>query len=371
MRSGGTSLLKIGFALCSVTAFSSLSAAESAPAPAPAAAPEKIEFSRSSSAPKVPRPGTGNENRLERFGNIPDRGSQAPDLSPPMAPPSSGVLPSRAATEKFLIEWDKKKNWAVPGEEEDAAANAFAKSDEKKEDGFGEDKPKTRMEQFLVGAEESKRKTPGPTRLRDLDRDNDRRDNRTLTSLDRIDKRDDRKDDGSPRDPNDNSESNGLAEFNLKNFIRQQNGMPTFLKDNPMPRASQLFRPEVNNNAFDARQLERDRTQRDARAAEFNQLIKPRLPGTFAGPSDPINAPDLTRREINPITPRSFDGSSERASFGVPPPSPASRIQDNNMFGVTGPAASSASPAVSAPLPRPDNTRSRQIIIEAPKRIGF
>jgi hypothetical protein len=291
-----------------------------------------------------------------------------------MAPPTSGVLPSRAAAEKMLIEWDKKKNWAVPvGEEEDPAANAFVKADEKKEEGFGDERPKTRMEQFLLGTDESKRKTPGQSRLRDLD--NDRRDNRTLTSMDRVDKRDerdDRKDDGSPRDPNDNSESNGLAEFNLKNFIRQQNGMPTFLKDNPMPRASQLFRPEVNNNAFDARQFERDRTQRDARAAEFNQLIKPRLPGTFAGPSDPINAPDLTRREINPITPRSFDSSSsERAGFGVPPPSPASRIQDNNMLGITGPAASSAAPAVSSPLPRPDNTRSRQIIIEAPKRIGF
>lgn len=293
-------------------------------------------------------------------------------MQTPMLPPQNML--SRAAAEKFLIEWDKKRNWAVPaGEDEQDVDYPLARRNEK-EDEFGtSDRPKSRMEQFLTGEDESRRRTPGQSRLRDLDRDSDRRDNRSLNSRDRDDLRDDRKDEKDPRDPNDNSESNGLAEFNLKNFIRQQNGMPTsFLKDNPMPRASQLFRPEIGSNAFDQRQRERERAQRDARAAEFNQMIKPRLPGTLAGPSDPINAPDLTRREVNPITPRSFDSSpSERPSFGVPPPSPASRIQDNNMLGVTGPAASSAAPAVSAPLPRPDNTRSRQIVIEAPRRIGF
>ena len=288
--------------------------------------------------------------------------------------PGGGVL-SRTAAEKYMREWDKKKNWAIPPGEDDSDGDPFGKPEEKQDDDLmTSERPKGRMEQFMSG-EESKSKTSSQSRLRDLDRDTDRRNNRDFDSRDRDgrDDRDDRarKDENSPRDPNDNSESNGLAEFNLKNFIRQQNGMPTFMKDNPLPRASQLFRSEMGN-ALDQRQLvERQKAQRDARAAEFNQMIKPRLPGSFVGPSDPINAPDLTRREINPITPRSFDsGPSERASFGTPAPSPVSRIQENNMLGVTGPAASSA-PAVTAPLPRPDNTRSRQIIIDAPRRIGF
>ncbi|HUS37743.1 MAG TPA: hypothetical protein VM680_20505 [Verrucomicrobiae bacterium] len=371
MRSGSTSLLKIAFALSSAAAFSCLRAAESAPAAAPA--PEKIEFSRASSTtPKIPRPGAQNEERLNGFGNVFDKASQAPTEMMMPAVPGGGVL-SRSAAEKYLREWDKKKNWAIPGGVDEKDTDPFAKADDKKDDDLmTSDRPKSRMEQFMSG-EESKRKTPGQARLRDLDRDTDRRNNRSFDSKDR-DKRDDRdrNDDNSPRDPNDNSESNGLAEFNLKNFIRQQNGMPTFMKDNPMPRASQLFRSDVGGALDQRLAVEREKAQRDARAAEFSQMIKPRLPGSFVGSSDPINAPDLTRREINPITPRSFDsGPSERPSFGMPAPSPASRIQDNNMLGVTGPAAAAGAPAITAPLPRPDNTRSRQIVIDAPRKIGF
>jgi len=210
--------------------------------------------------------------------------------------------------------------------------------------------------------------------LRDRDRDRDRRDNRNLDSKDKDAKSNDRDDDDRRRDPKDANESNGLAEFNLKNFIHQQDREQTFLKDNQLPKASQLFRTEIGVPET-RQQIERERTQRETRSAEFMQMLKPRGSGGgggtgFAGVNDPINSPDLSRREMNPIMPRAMEPSAmSRSPFATPPSSPSARIQENSMFGMAGPAAaSSVAPIVNTPLPRSETIPSRNIIIEPPKR---
>ena len=373
MRSARTNFLTIAFVLSSATAFPVLRAAESAPTAA-AAAPEKIEFSRSTStAPKIPRPGLKNDDRLKNYGNVQD-GPKGPEFLPPVVP-NTAVIPSKAAAKKLLEEWDRKKNWAVPTDHDKDSQDPLDEVDKPSEDNLtGPEKPKSVMAEFVTGESDPKKKTSGQSRSRDLDRNKDRRDNRLqLDDRDRDpdDRRDDNNDrDDRDRDPNDNSDSNGLAAFNLKKFIREQNGMSAF-KDQQLPRAAQLFRSEIGNNSVSSAQLEKDRADRQARSDEFMQMLKPRATGSFAG-GDPVNAPDLTRREANPVTPRSLDSSSEisRSPFNGPSQSPASRIQDNAMLGVTGPA-SSLTPAVSAPAPRPVDPTRRQIVIDAPRRIGF
>jgi hypothetical protein len=373
MRSGRTAFLKIALMFANVAAIPFGFAADSAPAPAPA--PEKIEFSSSSStAPKVPRPGVKNDELLKRFGNVREMGPTAPDLGGAIAPAVTAP-PSRAASEKMMREWDKKKNWMFPDAQDKAdASKAFTKEEEEKNDPLGE-KPKSVTERFFD--REGRGKASGPERLRDPDHDRDRnrRDNQNTNPNDRSaksDDRDDKDDNDSRRDPKESNEPNGLAEFNLKNFIRQQDGQEKFLKDNQLPRASQLFRTEIGTGP-DTRQLDRDRAQREARSAEFMQMLKPRGSGSgsgLIGVNDPINSPDLSRREMNPITPRALESSAmSRSPFAPPPSSPAARIQESGMFGVTGPAAaSSVAPIVNTPLPRPDVIPSRNIIIEPPKR---
>ena len=376
MRSARTNFLTIAFVLSSATAVLVLRAAESAPAAA-APAPEKIEFSRSTSTtPKIPRPGLKTDDRFKNYGNVQD-GPKGPEFLPPVVP-NTAVLPSKAAAKKLLEEWDRKKNWAVPTDNDADSQDPLDEVDKPSEDNLtGPEKPKSVMAEFVTGGSDSKRRVSGQSRSRDLDRDTNRRDNRLqMNDLDRDRDRDDRRDENDDsndrdRDPNDNSESNGLAAFNLKKFIREQNGMSAF-KDQQLPRAAQLFRSEIGNNSMNPAQLEKDRADRQARSAEFMQMLKPRASGSFAG-NDPVNAPDLTRREANPVTPRPLESSSQisRSPFNGPSESPASRIQDNAIFGVTGPAASSVSPALSAPAPRPVDQTRRQIVIDAPRRIGF
>jgi hypothetical protein len=362
MRSGRTAFLKIAFALCGAGAVSFLRAADSAPAPA--AAPEKIEFSgASSTSPKVPRPGAKNDELLNRFGNVREVAPMAPDMGVPMT--TVNAAPSRAAAEKMMREWDKKRNWMFPeAQEMTDASQAFTKKDDDKDlDPLGE-KPKTVTERFFEG--DSKSKTEGPKRLRDLD--DDRQDNLNSNSNNRDRNLGDRDDKKDRRDPNEAPEANGLAEFNLKNFIRQQDGQETFLKDNPLPRASELFRSEIGA-APQLRKLEKQRAEREARAADFMQILKPRSTGGFSGVNDPINSPDLSGRAMNPVTPRPLESAITRSPFAAPPSTPAARIQENNMFGVTGPAAAvGAAPIVNNPLPRPEPIPSRQIVIEPPKR---
>ena len=135
-----------------------------------------------------------------------------------------------------------------------------------------------------------------------------------------------------------------------------------------MFRAGNFGNPAAMRSPSEERAKERELDAK--RAADFMQILKPRTPGSaFAatGVNDPINSPDLTRREMNPVLPQMTDGT--RSGFGAPPPSPASRIQDNNMFGVTGPSASSITPTVTAPLTRPEPSRNRSIVIEPPRRI--
>src|SRR5690349_10346440 len=123
MRSGRKSILKIAFAFASAATFSCVYAAES-PAKAPPAQPEKIEFSgASSTTPKIPRPNfKKDEDLLGRYGNVRESSAPAPEVS--VAPPStSTVMPSKAAAEKMLREWDKKRNWLVPGAQETEPQN--------------------------------------------------------------------------------------------------------------------------------------------------------------------------------------------------------------------------------------------------------
>ena len=377
MRSGRTTILSIAFALSSAAAFSCLHAADSAAKPAPAPQPEKIEFSgASSTAPKIPRPGMKPEDLFERYGNVRDGsiGGNTPQMAIPSPNTPGSAIPSKAAAEKLMRDWDKKKNWLVPGAQDDADQDPFKRLEQQNdpEKELMGDKHDGVMERFLKGEDASgKTKTQGPLRMRDLDKDRDGASNRLNVGrrkdgqlADDKDKDDDR---DPKRDPNDNKDSNGLADFNLKNFIRQQNA-PNFL-NSELPKANQLFRAGSFNPNRDP---ELDRTkqrERDAaRSAEFMQILRPRTSTGFAGVNDPINSPDLSRREMNPITPQTSTGPG--ASPFSAPPSPSSRMQDNAMFGVTGPAASSIAPTVSAPLPRPE-PRAKAVVIEPPRRISF
>ena len=379
MRSGRTTIFSIAFAFSSAAAFSCLHAADSTAKPAPASQPEKIEFSgASSTAPKIPRPGMKPEDLFERYGNVRDTaGGNTPQMALPSPTAPGPAMPSKAAAEKLMRDWDKNKNWLFPNARDDSDPDPLKQLD-KQNDPEKEllgDRREGVMERFIKGEDTSgKTKTQGQLRMRDLDRDRDRASNKLKTGPTKdgqfADDKD--KDDNDPqRDPNDNKESNGLADFNLKNFIRQQNA-PNFL-NNELPKANQLFRSGSFGNPNSNRDPELDRAkqrERDAaRSAEFMQILRPRSSG-FAGVNDPINSPDLTRREMNPITPQITGSSGPNASPFSAPPSPASRMQDNAMFGVTGPAASSIAPTVSAPLPRPE-PRAKAVVIEPPRRISF
>jgi hypothetical protein len=380
MRSGRTTFLKIAVAFSSAAIFSCLHAAD-APARSTNAAPEKIEFSRTTSTtPGIPRPGSRTDDLLERYGNVRENtGNKGPDFAVPSAP-TTPILPSKAAAEKLLKEWDKKRNWAVPGaqDQDSESANPLEKTDDPEKELSGENRDGV-MERYLKGELKSKDKNPNAPRLRDLDRDRDRTNNRVNDGSGKgrkdRDDADDKDENDKSRDPNDNKDSNGLADFNLKRFLQQQN-QPNFL-NTELPKASQMFRSDFGARPGYREDRERAQTrERDAaRSAEFMQILKPRTGGaTFVGVgggvNDPINSPDLTRREMNPITPRVTEGSTLGSSpFATPPASPASRIQENNMFGVTGPAAAaSITPPIVAPPAQ--EIRARPIVIEPPRRIG-
>lgn len=384
-------MLKIGFALSGAGLFCFLHAADSSPASATAAprsgAPEKIEFSRSTSTtPRVPRPGRTDQNKelLNRFGNVPENPAGQMGPQAPITSPTTGAqFPSKAAAEKLMRDWDRQKNWLVPGAQDPERDDPFKQLEQKSdpEKVLLGDKSEGVMERFLKGENENPNahgKSPGqgPRRLNDLDRDLGRNNNNRIDLAGKDGKKEDGDDSENPKA--DNAQSNGLADFDLKRWIRQQD-QPNFLS-NELPKASQMFRAGNFGNPAALRSPSEERAKErelDAkRAADFMQILKPRTPGSaFAGTAaggliDPINSPDLTRREMNPVLPQmSGSDSGGRPAFGAPPPSPASRIQDNNMFGVTGPAASSITPTVTAPLPRPEPSRNRSIVIEPPRRI--
>jgi hypothetical protein len=383
MRSPRTTFLKIAFVFSSAAALSCSQAADSQPsssAPRPGI-PEKIEFSGSSSTtPRVPRPGQKDENKelLNKSGNVPDT-IVRPELSVHSPGSGSVTMPSKAAVEKMMEKWDKQKNWLVPGAQdketdEDPFKQLEPQNDPEKKLLSG-DKREGVMERFIRGENpKNKTQSDAPNRVRDLDRDRDRSNNRfERADKDRSENKDENEDERPDR--NDNSQSNGLAEFDLKRFIRQQD-QPNFL-NSELPKASQLFRsgnignPQTYRDPIADRAKERELDAK--RAADFMQLLKPRTSGSAlagtAGINDPINSPDLTRREMNPVLPQMRDSGLGGGSFGAPPPSPASRIQENNLFGVTGPAASSITPTISAPLPRPEPARNRSVVIEPPRRI--
>jgi hypothetical protein len=375
MRSGRTTFLGFAFVLCGAAAYPGLRAADSAPAPAPVAAPEKIEFSRSSSTtPRVPRPGEKSDDLVKRFGNVREGvGGGGTEFQAPMAPVPA--MPSKAAAEKMLRDWDKKKNWLVPGAQDTDPNDPLAAVQKAGKDWTRTEKEETVMERYFNGRD-SKKKAADQSREHDLDDSRDNPSDGNANPNDRYRNSKKKEEDGdSRRDPNDNSESNGLAEFNLKNFIRQQSGQQPFVKDNLLPKSSQLFRADFANRANAAdRARTQDKEKEAARSAEFMQMLKPRgSAGAFVGANDPIiNAPDLTRKEMNPVTPSPSEASTlGRSPFATAPSSPAARMQENNMFGAIGPAAASGmAPSINTPLPRVD-TRPRPIVIEPPKRPGF
>jgi hypothetical protein len=313
---------------------------------------------------------------LNRYGNVPESPVGQTGPQAPISSPASGSqFPSKAAAEKLLRDWDRQKNWLVPGAQETRHDDPFKQLDQRNdpEKALIGEKTEGVMERFLRGENDNpkeKAAAQGPRRLNDLDRDRDRKSNK----ID-LDGKTGKKEDGDEREDKkgDNSQSNGLADFDLKSWIRQKD-QPNFLS-NELPKASQMFRagnfgnPAAMRNPSEDRAKERELDAK--RAADFMQILKPRTPGSaFAGTgvNDPINSPDLTRREMNPVLPQ-FSDSGSRSGFGGPPPSPTSRIQDNNMFGVTGPAASSITPSMTAPLSRPEPARSRSVVIEPPRRI--
>jgi len=378
MGCGGTTFLAVAFAFSTAAVFSCLQAADSAPAPAAprAGAPENIQFSRSTSASAtIPRPGLRDEKKelLNKSGNVPEGiGPTGPDVSIPSSASLNTAVPNKAMMDKMLKKLDKDRNWLVPGAQELEQEDPFKQLEQQNdpERALTGEKREGVMERFVRG-ENSKTKTQGPNRLRDLDRDRDRANNRM--NRDGKDGSDGKDDKGDERDEvkNENSQSNGLADFDLKRFIRQQD-QPNFL-NSELPKASQMFRAGNFGNPATMRESSLDRKEREMdakRSADFMQILKPRTPGFAgtAGVNDPINSPDLTRREMNPVLPQMGDSGAARSPFSGPTP-PSSRMQDNNMFGVTGPAASSITPTFTPPVPRPEPGRTRSVVIEPPRRI--
>lgn len=329
----------------------------------PVQAAEKIQFSTSSTTPTLVKPGRKIDDLLE---GTAERGGAKTDV--PVLPdaPASPILPNKAQLDKMSELLDRKKNWLVPGAMDGpSAADAFGKRDASGK-GLGEtDKKESVMERYMRDG--NGKKTDDASMSRE-DRDRDRRmkglDNGRDNSRDGNDRNDDN------YDPS-RKDQNGLAAFDLAGFLsRIQSGhQPELIKD---AEALRGFQPKSDFSPTQEFRSDRDRDQarerEAARSAEFMQLIRPR--GGGVGLSDPLNSPDRTGREMNPIAVRGYEPLS-RSSFGSPAAS-APRAQDS-MFGVATPAAAlpvvtaDPPPVISAPSYRP----SQSILIAPPaKRLG-
>ena len=320
---------------------------------------QRLEFSAASStAPELPKP-------TPRATELQNRQAIGSDSAPPVngiatIAPSQAPQVSRALAERMLQQLDRRKNWMVPGAQDaefdgmisDWMKQGFDKNGKETD----EEKNESVMERFLKGSNE-KNKSQQKHRLGEQNDPNSQNDNsRDEKGL-------------SNRDPK-VQETTGLADFSLKSALSADR------KDGfaPMEMNRQnMFRNDFNPDNRTGRERELAREREATRAAEFQQLISPRSGGaTFSSITDPINsAPDLTRREINPILPRAAEPAArpEGNAFGAPQPARSFGAQDRGLFGVTVPTTPNfnptpAAPPVSAPIFRP----ATSIILEPPKR---
>ncbi len=297
-----------------------------------------------------------------------------------MAP--APLAPSKATMDRMSDLLDRKKNWLVPGSQdrgELTVLDSFGRKDGSTKSFGGElDRKESIMERYM--REGDAKPKSGETRS-----DSERRREGTNPREGRgnRDGREDRDADGG-RDPDgfdpSRRDQNGLASFDLKGFIsRAQSGRDAdLIKDADTTRALQSmksdFTPTQDTRGDRDRELAREREA--TRSAEFMQLLKPRG-GSAGGPSvsfnDPLNSPDRTSRDLNPIMPRAGFELPTRSAMPETAIGP-SRIQGNSMFGAAIPAAA-ALPEVTrsfdpptAPVSRP----SQNIMIAPPtRRVGF
>lgn len=350
-------------------------------------AAEKIEFSPpSSTAPTVVKPGRKNQDLRESL-SLPETTSGGDASGLPgatMAP--APLAPSKATMDRMSDLLDRKKNWLVPGSQdrgELTVMDSFARKDGSKGFGGELDRKESIMERYM--REGDAKPKSGETRS-----DSERRREGTNPREGRgnRDGREERDADGG-RDNRDaegfdpsRRDQNGLASFDLKGFIsRAQSGRDAdLIKDADTTRALQSmksdFTPTQDTRGDRDRELAREREA--TRSAEFMQLLKPRSGGGLAASSsatfsDPLNSPDRTSRDLNPIMPRAGFELPTRSAMPETAIGP-SRIQGNSMFGAAIPAAA-ALPEVTRtfePPTAPASRPSQNIMIAPPtRRVGF
>jgi hypothetical protein len=350
---------------------------------------QKLEFSSSGGAPEVPKP----TSRAEELQKKP---ALAPDSSAAFNAAAGGIAPSgpvqaqpisKELAARMLQELDRRKNWMVPGAQEAGMSGAigdWANKGFDKKEAIGEEKNESVMERFLKG-ENSKNKRDEKGKTRET-RDNEAAEESEIADNKRAGETDDRK-----RDANlSGEESNAAVDFSLKGALTPGNRTDdeSRRKFVPPPTVLRGDLGQEMNRSLREKSLAREREA--TRSAEFNDLIKPRSGLSFSG-LDPINsAPDLTRREFNPVLPRAsepsrpelgsfsssfgsgtFGAGSFGGSFGGSAPGAGFSLPDQNMFGVAVPTVPSFAPSATQTVPQPATTfkPASSIILEPPKRI--
>lgn len=332
---------------------------------------EKIEFSRSSTSSSTPRPTKRLNSAEDRLGinsgETVQRGPSQPDFGANAPAPAMG--PTKEQAERMFEYMDRKRNWLVPGASElMTPEKAFAKEGRKKEENLMFMKRSEGVLQRYLNSDRENKEKEGESETGDKDRprERDRRDNKDENSS-RLEMTS--RDKNHHDDPD--AESNGIREFDLRAYLRPGGGLRNELREEEnIPKAFQSMRAELPGRD---RAPDRDKAaaaEREAqRTAEFQELIRPRGLGQKVGAAlpDPVQGPDLTRRDLNPITPRAPLTANKTE---ITPPSVSSKIQDTRMFGVAAPtAASIAAPVTVAPQITAPAQRPASVIIEHPKKI--
>jgi len=325
---------------------------------------QQIEFSSvSSTAPELPKPAPRAAELQNRQGFVKDNNESGANPGSATPPPAQPPAMSKALADRMLQQLDRRKNWMVPGAQDAELSGmmsewmkqGFEKNDKETDD----EKKESVMERFLKGTDQKNKRRNDQSRGGPDDRkDNDN-------------SRDDDAFSNSKRDPKSESPS-GVSDFSLKGALTSEHRKEGFAP-REMSRQN-MFRPDFNQENRTGRERELAKEREATRAAEFQQLLRPRSASpTFSSITDPINsAPDLTRREFNPTLPRISEPAPrpEASSFGAPQLPRSYGAQDRGLFGVTVPSAPSFSPA-QAPAPQLPATTFRpstSIILEPPKR---
>lgn len=322
---------------------------------------EKIEFSGGATKPVVPKPGEKFEDLEGRLGPARGGGGPAGGFDLGGGAPQAPALNKRAV-ERLLIEFDKKKNWMVPGAQDRDDSTSLDSEDVSLLD----KKPSTVLQKFFEKADSKTRSNQG-LNSKDPERETDD------DSPDNADPDNEFSD--SKREPE--PEANGFRDFNLRSYLNpgqtQRSSTDPFIgrPDSNLQRSLQNFGAERTLESNRRTEQEKEA----ARAAEFQQLIRPRSGGAVL-PSvipDPINSQaDATRRELNPVNPLSSP-RSESVLRDFNAPATRGSIGDSGMFGFAAPAAaaSSVTPAFTPPAATPvfqGTFAPGSIIHERPKR---